>query len=66
MTDFFFAVIITMIAAFILEPTVLGLMRFFGFYAIVREREARVTFSSEKFSVYSRSRGFTFFGSASG
>src|SRR5438270_49835 len=38
----FMVALFTVALAFVLEPVVLGLMRFFGFYAIVQEREARV------------------------
>jgi len=40
--NLFVVALVTVIAALFLEPIILGFMRFFGFFALVREREARV------------------------
>lgn len=42
MSRFFLAAIVTFVAMFFLEPLLLGVARFFGFYTIVRERQCKV------------------------
>ena len=42
MNNFFFVALATVAAMMVLEPVFLGILSFFGFYAVVREREARV------------------------